>query len=357
LPTPNYLRFSARAAGELIGEHVTAVGHPLGRLKKWSDGFVVRAEGDWFESTVFSLPGGSGSPILDDEGRIVGLLHRGSQGFDLLTPTSSHVSALASAADRLERAREAPLPPSVISLAEPLTREAVLAYSDAFLAASRWQANLEGTSVSLVALLAELCDAGISREDYRSVEALQEGLAPCFRALDFIECRTDVGEEEEESPKECPEEERAAWFARMQAVNGKQRALNGSPDLYALSFAIEALSTTQEEAERTARDNLRAAFAEAEPALDFPLASYLTAYGIDSVGSESTRALIMSYARVPFYERYAWEIAVSALWLHGSDLLSRAQALKIVRQLYRSDEISLGARLRIEELLYEADEL
>ena len=47
----------------LIGEHVTAVGHPLGRLKKWSAGFVIRADGDWFDTTIFSLPGGSGSPI------------------------------------------------------------------------------------------------------------------------------------------------------------------------------------------------------------------------------------------------------------------------------------------------------
>lgn len=360
LASPYFLKLDPRTADELIGEHVSAVGHPLGRLKKWSSGFVVHADGEWFDSTIFSLPGGSGSPILSDEGRIVGLLHRGSEGFDLLTRTSTQVSAIGSAAAGLERALSADLPASVISLQDSLTREAALAHIDVFLAASTWTANVAGAPVSLRQLLAEDCDANLAREDYSSFEELQAGMQPCFTGLDFIECRNDVGElggPGEPSDKLCPEDERETWRARMQAVSDKQRAFNGSLDFSAVSYAVEVLADTQDAADEIARDNLVALLDDAKPVLDFEVASYLAAYGVESYAGESTSDLFLRYAKVPYYERYAWQISISALWLYSADLLSREQALKIAKDLYRDDKVSIGAKLRIEEVLYNSDEI
>lgn len=356
LPTPNFLTFETRSASELVGQHVIAIGHPLGRLKKWSEGAVIQADGDWFESSVFSLPGGSGSPILNDEGKLVGLLHRGSEGFDLLTRTGTQVTAIASAAAALEQALTEPLPASVVSVKDKLTRQSVLARTDAFLAASESTANVDGESILLVSLLADACDKGLASEDFSSLEELQSTFIPCFRALDFIECRSDA--EEEAPAKQCPEEEeRDAWRSRLEAVNAKQRDFNGSLELSAISYSMEALADSSTEGERIGRDNLLAALEETKPAFDFQLAYYLTAYGIESYGDESTRDFILSYSKAPFYERYAWEISVSALWLYTADLLDREQTLKIIKSLYKDDNVSLGARLRIEELLYNADEL
>jgi len=357
LATPHFLTLEPHAADQLVGGHVTAVGHPLGRLKKWSSGFVIHADGDWFDTTIFSLPGGSGSPMLNDEGHIVGLLHRGAEGFDLLTPTSTQVSAIATATAGLTRALAAPLPSSVISLASELTEEAVLAHSDAFLAASTWTANVGGKSVALVSLLGAACDRGLARQDYTSLEELQGGLSPCFTALDFIECRSDVGEEREASPKGCPRGEREAWLARLKAVSAKEKMFNGSLDLSAISFAMEALADTQDEADQRARANIIAALDEAKPAIDFEVAAYLAAYGIPSYGNQITRDLFLHYDKQPFYERYAWQISVSALWLYADDVLSREQALKIAKHLYRNENVSLGTNLRIEELLYNSGEL
>ncbi|MDB4975930.1 MAG: V8-like Glu-specific endopeptidase [Myxococcaceae bacterium] len=357
LSTPHFLTFESRTAEELVGRHVTVVGHPLGRLKKWSSGFVLDADGEWFESTVFSLPGNSGSPVLNDEGQLVGLLHRGAEGFDLLTATSSQVSTIATAAAALQPALGAPLPASIFSVADPLTREAALAQRDAFLAASTWRANIDGESVRLLELLATACDQSLGRQDYESLEELQEALAYCFSALSFIECRSDVGESNQTKPRECPESERAAWRARMQLAAFKQLQFNGSLDLSAISFSVEALASTQLEGEQLARSNILTALDASKLPLDFSVASYLAAYGVESYDGVSTRDWLLDYARVPFYERHAWDIAISALWLYAADLLERAEALKIARELYRNDKVSLGAKLRIEEVLYTSDEL
>lgn len=355
LPTPYFLELETRSAGELVGQHVIAIGHPLGRLKKWSEGSVIHADGEWFESSVFSLPGGSGSPILNDDGKLVGLLHRGAEGFDLLTRTGTQVTAIASAAAAIQQALTEPLPASVISVKDDLTRQAVLTRTDAFLAAGESTATVAGETVSLVSLLADACDKGLASEDYSSLEELQSKFMPCFRALDFIECRSDA--QDESSPKQCPEEERDAWRARLEAVNTKQHDFNGSLELSAISYSMEALANSSTEGERIGRENLLAALDETKPPFDFQLAYYLTAYGIESYENESTRDFILKYTEVPFYERYAWEISVSALWLYGADLIDRDQTLKIVKSLYKNENVSLGARLRIEEVLYTSDEL
>ena len=80
LESPDYLTFEPRQAAELTGSKVFVVGHPEGRLKKWTTGEVADADGLWFRASAFSLPGNSGSPILNEGGHIVGLLHRGPSG-------------------------------------------------------------------------------------------------------------------------------------------------------------------------------------------------------------------------------------------------------------------------------------
>ncbi len=355
LPTPNFLRLETRGASDLIGERVTVVGHPLGRLKKWSEGVVIGADGDWFESTLFTLPGSSGSPIVDEAGRLVGLLHRGADGFDRFTRTSSQVSSLASATAALERALEADLPATVISLEQALTREQAVTYSAAFLAGSAANAQVEGVETSILTLLGDACDAGLARDDYTSLEQLQSGFAPCLTAIDFIECRRDIPEVPHALT--CPEAELDVWRARLETVSAKQRAFNGSLDLFPISIAIEGFAEDQAAAEDEARENILAALEEAQPPLDFSLASYLAGYDIESYDGQNTRDWIVNYRQLPYYERSAWDITLGALWLYDAEALDAKRALAIAKQLYKSDKVSLGDKLRIEEVLYNSDAL
>lgn len=355
LATPDFLSFNPRDSKELLGEHVTAIGHPLGRLKKWSSGVVIDAEGEWFESSVFSLPGSSGSPIVDDQGELVGLLHRGTDGFDLLTRTSSQVSAVASSSAELDAAMDAPLPATLISVLDDLTDQQVVAHSDVFLANGTLEARVAGVPKPILDVLAAACDVGLAREDYTSLEELMEALSPCSAALDFIECRSDLGAETDVKTS-CPDD-RDAWVARMKSVVQRQIDFNGALDLSPVSFGIEALQRTESAGKTSARQAIMEALDEAQPVYDFTLAPYLSAFGVREYGGQETVDLIEHYKRFPFYERYAWEITLSALWLYSNDDLDRKTALGVTKELYRSDKVSIGAKLRIEEILYNSDEL
>ena len=85
LATPDYLSFDSHDPASLFDQHITIVGHPEGNLKKWTDGQVTDAYGQWITTTAFTLPGESGSPILSDQGQVVGLLHRGPSSEDLFS--------------------------------------------------------------------------------------------------------------------------------------------------------------------------------------------------------------------------------------------------------------------------------
>ena len=98
LSTPDFLTLAPRDSTSLMGSHIYVVGHPEARLKKWSSGVVVDSLGDWFESNAFILPGSSGSPVLDDAGEMVGIMHRGPTGEDLITSEGYTVSSLGTAA-------------------------------------------------------------------------------------------------------------------------------------------------------------------------------------------------------------------------------------------------------------------
>ncbi len=353
LPTPHFLSFEAHTAPELVGQRVTAIGHPLGRLKKWSAGYVVGSTGEWFESSVFGLPGSSGSPFVNDAGKLVGLLHRGADGFDLLTSTSAEVTATGSASAAVQRALQAALPSSVISVSDPLSADQALAYSSAFLAASKWTANVDGQPVSLAWLLGSDCDEGLAQEGYESLEALRSSIAPCFRAVRFLECRKDVLEQAETKPKECPSD-RAQWVTRLQTVALKEAAFNGMLDLSAVSYAIEMLADSEDAAEQTGRTNMLQALDAAKPKLDFGIGQWLASYGVASWNGQSVVELVRQYEKQPFYERSGYEIASAAFWFYAHNLLPKEETLQIARALHRDGSVSLGAKLRIEELLYNA---
>jgi hypothetical protein len=113
MPTPNYLTIDARDPATLDGTHVNLVGHPAASVKKWTSGEAVYSDGSWVWTTAFDLPGSSGSPILDDHGHLVGLVHRGPQGAELATNDGFNGFSVGTASVALVAAFGNPLPASM----------------------------------------------------------------------------------------------------------------------------------------------------------------------------------------------------------------------------------------------------
>jgi hypothetical protein len=348
LDTPDYLTFSEKSAANLIGEHITIVGHPNARLKKWSDGVVLDAHGAWFFATNYILPGDSGSPVLNDRGEIVGLIHRSSPDDANFTMHGVNTVSIGTASEPLAQALKAQLPPVMISVRAPTTAPEVVAHNLVYLTARRQHASIEGASIDVVSLLGEACDEALARQDIRSVEQFDEALAPCWDAIHWIECRQDA--DDPDPATLCPDDDaRAAWSGRYQMLNQKNRGLNGRLDLYSISYGVAALEYTEDEGMYEAGSSLRAALTSAHSLLDFDAAVYLAAF---DTKVEEVRTLIENYQRVPGYANFALDIAASALWLTANYELPSKRAFEIMSSLAKNPDVAMDARLYIEEVQY-----
>ena len=85
---PPALEFEVKSARDLINTKTYVVGHQLGTLKKWNLGTALMAENQWIGTDNFIFHGNSDSPLLNEQGKIVGIFHRGEDTDGSMTKTS-----------------------------------------------------------------------------------------------------------------------------------------------------------------------------------------------------------------------------------------------------------------------------
>lgn len=349
LSSPDFLNIVSHSALELLGTHVFVVGHPEGSLKHWTDGTVVDTEGEWFKSTAFTLPGDSGSPTLDDQGNIVGLIHRGPTGEDLITSEGVSVYSIGTPSESVLAAASAPLPSGMISVTEPTTAANLLENNAVFLNGQAPDALIDGKQTSVLSVLAQACDSALDRSDFVSLDEMDTAQAPCYDAMSWLECRTDL---RQPSPlRVC--REAAAWRARFQRLSEAARALNGQVSLNAVSFAIAHLAATEAEGRTDGRGSLSVALSEAHTPLDLHLTPYLAAFGIATYAEMSVAAYVRGYRQVSHYELAASNLANAAAWLYDRGEFTKAELRQMLQDLANDASVSVGSKLLIEELRYE----
>jgi V8-like Glu-specific endopeptidase len=355
LTTPDFLTFNSRSSASLIGTHVTIVGHPEGYLKKWSDGVVGNASGKWFQATAFALPGNSGSPVLDDEGRVVGLIHRGPASLDLFTSNSANVFSICTASEPIMAALNAPLPlpVSMVSTTAAVTAQKFLADDLLYLNAHVTEVTADGVASAPLDLLATACDAALARQDFTSPDDLSEALTPCYHAQTWIECRSEYMGTDPYGTV-CPGgSDKTSWTNRFKAVSQLWVDMTGEPEYNSVSFAVARLQPGISSGIQVGAQELQQAVNAASPVLDHSLAYYLAAFRISSYQGINIRDYIVNYQNAFHYELNDSLIAYGASWLYYSNLLNKDDLMSLLSRLHDDPNVSLGARLSIEDLKYQ----
>jgi hypothetical protein len=343
LQTPNYLTIDARTPASLQGTHVTVIGHPEGSVKKWSSGEVVSADGNWITTNAFILPGNSGSPLLDDHGHLVGLMHRSPDGEDLITDDGLNASSIGTASSALVAALSQPLPGSMGSIAAPATDAEVVANQLLYLTARVPTANVGGVQKQVLASLGEACDAALAVTDYASPDDLTSALAPCIDGELWIECRDDAT-----TPYGVCPDDATAWQGRYQAYYEYWRSFNGELELDEVSFAVASLEGSMAEGQAAGTSVLSQALAVAQPPLDFHVALHLAAFSIDSYQGASVVDFTRNYSRVPDYAANGRYLVSSILWLGNRGVLDPADTKTLLAAVHDDRTIDLGTKLYIE---------
>lgn len=349
LSTPDYLTFQSQSPESLIGMHVTVVGHPEGCLKKWADGTVAHAFGDWISSTTYILPGDSGSPILNDQGKIVGICHRGPTSEDLFTGNGVNIYSIGTASAPLLAALNAPLPTTMISKTASTTTEHFLAYDLVYLNSRTTSVTVDGAPASPLSVLGQACDTALSRNDFISPDDLTQALKPCFHAQSWIECRSDASQQPYGSI--CPSgADATAWSNRFKKMNQAQVDMNGKVDLYSVSVAIARLQPTMQSGLSAGSQALQQAVSQANPILDFSMAGYLAEFNIPIYQDKNILDYVTHYRQDKNYQLQGSDIANAQDWLTYRGFISRNDFLSFLSQLHGDASSSVGTKLFIEDI-------
>ena len=353
--TPAYLNVNNLDAGALVGAHVTVVGHPEGELKKWTSGLVTDAFGNWFTTTAYTLPGDSGSPVLDDAGNLVGIIHRGATGEDLVTSNGVNVSSTGTASAALTAAMSAPLPAVMVSLGAPTTVAALVAKDLVYLNGGLGgnTVMVDGSPRTVLSVLADACDAALARTDFVSPDDLSNALVPCNDATRWIECRVDASAAPYATV--CPtSDDAAAWASRYDAMNRAWVAMNGNTDLSPVSFGVAALSFSNSAGLAMGAEWLNGALsAVGSPPIDFGVANYLAAFNVQSYAGGSPLDWLRGYSQVPDFQLYATSIASAFLWWNVNGQVAQDEVVLVLGKLILDPNVSVGSKLYIDQAAYD----
>jgi V8-like Glu-specific endopeptidase len=336
-------------AESLKGTSVYVVGHPEGRLKKWTQGTVVDSTGDWFETTSFILPGSSGSPVLNENGELVGIVHRSPTGEDLISSTSYDASSLGTSAEAIHAVGT--LPAVMLSTQAMITADDLVTNNRVYLNARASTANVGGQQVSVLDALGTACDAALARTDFQSPEDLTAALQPCNDGELWIECRSDVNSVGYGT--QCPTSDAAqAWTARYQKMNSLYHQLYGGMLLTPLSFGVAALSTSRSAGITAGAAQLQMALGDASPPLDFNIDMELSAFAVTSWQGHDIISEVESFGSSPGHALFGTTIATAALWLKSNALVTDAELASVLNGLLGDPDTSVGTRLYVEDAEY-----
>jgi hypothetical protein len=349
LQTPDYLTLDSRDPASLLGTHVNIVGHPDGHLAKWSAGEVVDSSGEWITFSAYALPGNSGSPILDDQGHMVGILHRGPSAQDLVTGNGVDTYAIGTVSSALITAMSQPLPAAMWSVRADTTDDQVVAHQNVYRNAGIANATVNGAPKPVVDSLGAACDAALAVNDYASPDDLDAALEPCFDGESWINCSSAGSRSVVVCPTDIP-----AWQQRFQGAFDRIKSLNGQLALDLASYGPASLAATTTAAAVAGKSGLQMALAAANPPLDFYIAYYLASFGIYEYQGTSIIDYVRNYAKVPDYGLNAVDLTAVLVLLEVNQALSRDETLSILQNLASDPNVDLGAQLYIEDIRYHA---
>lgn len=356
-----FLQFAEKSAADLRGSTVYEVGHPHGQLKKWSSGKVLQNSDNWFTWDGFSLPGNSGSPVLNDAGQVVGIHHRGSQDKSLVT-RAQQVSYLDGTSSKaiLELMSKVPNKPGLgllVSIEE--SKPAAAAASQSYIyniARSPTFYDETGTRASVLDALSQACEANLAKTDYDGPETAYERLSVCSQSLLWFNCiRRDL----HQTFKQCDAKKAAQWTALFQRSLVVVEEFRDSLDLVSWSVYYPALLTSPESYYREVDSRYR----KLSPKLQGQDVFYLAKNSLWFVDDDrfelfegqSPKDLLLNYDKQKAYQHAFGDIIEGTMELWYRKILKTNEVKPALHKIFNDPLIPLRYQLAVEVDMYKVE--
>lgn len=361
------LEFSSLPTKGLVSRELSLVGHPFGGLKRWSTTAVYEVQGDWCRSGHCTPSGYSGSPMLDSEGKIVGIVHRardtGSSTLSLEHVLHCSLFSLSEGfRSALERIKgDVPssnvrtfgsLPFSgKINLDEVEAEDVLNPSVESMLSRKLWSLTLssgkKNEKILLMNILKESC-----QEDLESEEAAQDpdfSYDTCLQASELIDC-TQNWEGDEKT--RCPQGEvRAEWEKLFQDV-ADYLELKSRGEFLAWRIAKASAFETSKEAKRAAAHKALVGILEKRSISAFPAAEHvadaaktredMVINGVDYL------KLLQDYGSNPSFSHYSSEIASALESLSANQVVPASELDPVYASFLTDPKIPVDEKATLE---------
>lgn len=332
---------------------VNIIGHPLGAIKKWSGGQVVKFRGNWMEFKGFILPGNSGSPVLDDSGRLIGLVHSMYLSPDAFNRKELLRVGMATMAKPIQELlsggdRRVGL---FLSVEAPATEKIALDHQNAYKMAGKNKAILEGGKTSsLLELVAKKCDEALSTEFRAQSDASAEVVAACEGALRWMDCGSESSE-----TSVCPSDaERAPWIHRFHQASRIAARFNFPTPQWWLIGPVVKVHAGMEEGWKLAQEGVKEYLEEFNPPMNMALAASLA--GVLGAGfrynGRQVADYILSYGSRPNYELGYADVIKGHLTLLKLRWISSGTFVAAINKMFQDEKLDIGSRLNLETFSY-----
>ena len=371
LSTENYLEFTRETADSLKGKTIHIVGHPASGLKKWSFGDVYESNSNWFKSEAQVLPGSSGSPILNPEGKIVGILHRSANSsLSDMTQQGIRDYSIGTASTSLMDLMGA-LEKNDINQLALLTDITINTTKDEFIKDAEIYLNSHANEVTLdvpllnsgtpsqtkvhpAEIMAEAIDTKIlASADTKSRASSDELEALASLAASWISCQAQP---KGQTFRLCPNgENKEKWISRIETIIERTKEMNGEPPIYLLAnYAYYLSSSTASGDEAAVKSILKYSGSEINFSTAFLLLGYADRKSQPKFGTMDLETYIMTFESNPKYEHYYSEIIRSLGYLYGDEFITESEIYSKINSILKDPKTTLRERIRAERLAFSA---
>ncbi len=357
---PPALEFEVKSARDLINTKTYVVGHPLGTLKKWNLGTALTAENQWIGTDNFIFHGNSGSPLLNEQGKIVGIFHSGEVSDGSMTKTSVKNYSYASPSELIIKTFEKEKGTLATSLndfaisAEPITLADYLPQWYRFYTSRTAPIFKDNTAnKSLLNLLGEKCDGELKSAENSSYGDFNRSYEACQVASQVIDC-----DNKNASPASiCPgATEKTVWQTRLNSLAESSAKYSGRNPNDLFVHAAFLLETTEDSAKTKGLENLNKYLSKNDIPLDFSLAIRLLSLApqnsLPKYKDTDLKSYVLNYESIPSNKAEILEIARSAMFLRRIRAISKEEFKAFLEKLMANENTSLKELLHIELIAY-----
>ena len=333
----------------LMGASVTSIGFPQIARKKWSTGSVVARSGGWMRASYFSLPGSSGSPVVNEAGDIVGIHHRAKPKLAIMTNEGFLYSGIFTPLSKIKKVLERflkgdqnvedfyPNLTQQVSLGEALKKSA--AYMNA-----GFHPQLENGQEFATALPIH-CQKSLDLKT-TSFAKFDRSTKPCLALARWINCRS------KKSLNLCPHKKiRKSIEQTFKSIVAKRMEFESFPVAPFLS-GLSKLYKSRRKGHQVALHTMKNAVTPESLKGHFILIRTLIRYAKSPadlvVDDVDVAQLVRDFRGQSGYAYQLVDIIESLKLMHRKKFLSKSQFNKIMRTIARERHLTVGARLALD---------